>query len=79
MYFLSESIWLSLGYGINPYVLNMVTDKFYFRGRQEFLNDFSDLNDHLESYYGGIGEKIRQSENALMNTKQILLQAKIKF
>ena len=43
------------------------------------LNDFSDLNDHLESYYGGIGEKIRQSENALMNTKQILLQAKIKF
>ncbi|MAP67259.1 MAG: hypothetical protein CMF80_06130 [Candidatus Marinimicrobia bacterium] len=79
MYFLSESIWLSLGYGINPYVLNTVTDKFYFRGRQEFLNDFSDLNDHLESYYGGIGEKIRQSENALMNTKQILLQAKIKF
>ena len=79
MYFLSESIWLSLGYGINPYVLNTVTDKFYFRGRQEFLNDFSDLNDHLESYYGGIGEKIRRSENALMNTKQILLQAKIKF
>ena len=78
-YHLSDNIWLALGYGVNPFIINSVTDEFYTRGREEYLNTFGELPEYLESYYGGFGEKIRKAETLLMNEKRISIQAVVKF
>ena len=57
----------------------MKPDDFHYMGREEYLDNFSQLPAHIESYYGGTGEKIRSAENALMDEKQISVQAVIKF
>ena len=78
-YNLSDNIWLALGYGVNPLIINSVTDEFYDRGREEYLDTVGGLPEYLESYYGGFGEKIREAETMLMNENRITLQAMIKF
>ena len=78
-YHLSKNVWLALGYGVNPLSMNAITDKFYDRGREEYLDNVSELPQYLESYYGGFGERIREAETSLMNEKRILLQAVIEF
>ena len=76
---LSKDVWLSLGYGVNPLIINSVTDKFYDKGREEYLINKGELSKHLQSYYGGLGNKIREAETLLMNEKRISLQAVVKF
>ena len=78
-YHLSDNIWLALGYGVNPLIINSVTDEFYNRGREEYLDTIGGLPEYLESYYGGFGEKIRKAETLLMNEKRISIQAVVKF
>ena len=78
-YYLSKNVWLALGYGVNPLTINAITDEFYDRGREEYLNNQGELPEYLESYYGGFGEKIRAAETLLMNEKRISLQAVVKF
>jgi len=78
-YHLSDNIWLALGYGVNPLIINSVTDEFYNRGREEYLDTVGGLPEYLEYYYGGFGEKIREAETLLMNEKRIAIQAVIKF
>ncbi len=78
-YHLSDNIWLALGYGVNPLIINSVTDEFYDRGREEYLDTVGALPEYLESYYGGFGEKIRAAETLLMNEKRISIQAVVKF
>jgi len=78
-YHLSDNIWLALGYGVNPLIINSVTDEFYTRGREEYLDTVGGLSEYLESYYGGFGEKIRKAETLLMNEKRISIQAVVKF
>jgi hypothetical protein len=78
-YHLSDNIWLALGYGVNPQIINSVTDEFYDRGREEYLDTVGRLPEYLESYYGGFGEKIREAEAMLMNEKRITIQAVVKF
>jgi len=78
-YHLSDNIWLALGYGVNPLIINSITDKFYNRGREEYLDAVGGLPEYLESYYGGFGEKIREAETLLMNEKRISIQAVVKF
>ncbi len=78
-YHLSDNIWLALGYGVNPLIINSVTDEFYNRGREEYLDTVGGLPEYLESYYGGFGEKIRKAETLLMNEKRISIQAVVKF
>ena len=78
-YHLSDNIWLALGYGVNPLIINSVTDEFYNRGREEYLDTIGGLPEYLESYYGGFGEKIREAETLLMNEKRISIQAVLKF
>jgi len=78
-YHLSDNIWLALGYGVNPLIFNSVTDEFYNRGREEYLDTVGGLPEYLESYYGGFGEKIRKAETLLMNEKRISIQAVVKF
>ena len=78
-YHLSDNIWLALGYGVNPLIINSATDEFYDRGREEYLNNIGELPEYLESYYGGFGEKIREAETLLMNEKRISIQAVVKF
>ena len=78
-YHLSKNVWLALGYGVNPLSMNAITDKFYDRGREEYLDNVGELPQYLESYYGGFGERIREAETSLMKEKRILLQAVIEF
>jgi len=78
-YHLSDNIWVALGYGVNPLIINSVTDEFYNRGREEYLDTVGGLPEYLESYYGGFGEKIRKAETLLMNEKRISIQAVVKF
>ena len=78
-YHLSNSTWMSIGYGVNPLVINAVTDLFYDRGREEHLNSVGDLSGYLESSDDALGDMIRQSEISLMNQKNICLQAVIEF
>ena len=70
---------MSIGYGVNPLVINAVTDLFYDRGREEHLNSVGDLSGYLESSDDALGDMIRQSEISLMNQKNICLQAVIEF
>ena len=78
-YYFSNDVWLSVGYGVDPIVVNLITDEFYDRGRQEYLNDVGNLSEYLKSFYGGLGDKIRQSEKSLMDEKRISLQAVVTF
>jgi len=78
-YKLSHKIWISFGYGVNPISMDMVNDEFRNMGREEFLDAAGSLPAHLESFYSGLGKKIIEAENILMNTKQISIQATIKF
>jgi len=78
-YHLSDNIWLALGYGVNPLIINSVADEFYNRGREDYLDTVGGLPEYLESYYGGFGEKIREAETLLMNEKRLSIQAVVKF
>ena len=78
-YHLSENVWLALGHGVNPLIINSVTDEFYDTGRKKYLDKVGELPEYLESFYGGFGEKIREAETMLMNENRITLQAMIKF
>lgn len=78
-YHLSDDVWISLGYGLNPFSMDTETDQFHYRGREEYLDSAGGLPSHLESYYGGLGEKIREAENSLMDEKRISIQAIIRF
>jgi len=78
-YYLSQDVWLAIGYGVNPIIINSVTDNFHDRGREEYMNIMSNLPQHVESYYGGFGSKIREAESLLKNAKRISLQAIITF
>ena len=78
-YYFSNNIWLSIGYGVDPSVINLVTDKFYDRGRQEYLNEVGQLSETIKINYALLGDKIRQAEKALGSEKQINLKAVITF
>ena len=79
IYHLSNSTWMSIGYGVNPLVINTITDKFYDRGREEYLNSIGNLSAVLESSDDNLGEMIREAEVSLMNQKNICIQAVIEF
>ena len=79
VYYLSEDAWLSIGYGVNPKVINPVSDLFYNRGREDYLNYAGQLPEHLDLYYVGLGDKIRNAEQLLMDEKSISIQAVIEF
>ena len=59
--------------------MNTVTNKFYNRGREEYLNEIGGLSDYLDSYYGGLGDRIRHAETSLMNDKRISVRAILEF
>ena len=78
-YYLSSNVWIALGYGVNPLAMNSLTNEFYDRGREEYLNEAGGLSDHLDSYYGGLGNKIRDAEKSLMDEKRISIRAILEF
>ena len=59
--------------------MDNLTDKFHYKGREEYLDSIGELPSHLDLYYGGLGVKIRQAEDSLMKNKMILMRAIIKF
>ena len=78
-YYLSSNVWIALGYGINPLAMNSLTNEFYDRGREEYLNEVGGLSSHLDLYYGGLGNKIRDAERSLMDEKHISIRAILEF
>ena len=79
LYYLSDEVWLSFGYGVNPRTINPVTDEFYNKGREDYLNYAGQIPEHLNSYYVGLGDKIRSAEKLLMDEKSISIQAVMEF
>ncbi|MCF7913359.1 MAG: isoamylase early set domain-containing protein [Candidatus Cloacimonetes bacterium] len=78
-YHLSDNVWIALSYGINPNVINEVTDQFYNVGRRQYLEDISELDEYLQNTYNGFGDKVRAAEDALAKDDRISLEAVIKF
>ncbi|MCD6102180.1 MAG: glycogen-binding domain-containing protein [Candidatus Cloacimonetes bacterium] len=78
-YYLKENIELSLGWGVNPKVINNVTDEFYDGGREEFMESVGGYASYLENNYRGLGEKIRTAEQKLMDEQRISIEAVVKF
>jgi len=78
-YYLRDNIELSLGWGVNPRVLNQTTDEFYQGGREEFLESNGNLTNYLQNNYKGLGEKLRKAENALEDVNRIGLEAVLRF
>ena len=78
-YQLSKKVELALGWGLNPRVLNQVTDEFYFGGREEFMENSSNYDEYIEKTQNGLGDKIREAENALKHEQRISLQAILHF
>lgn len=78
-YYLRENIELSLGWGVNPRILNATTDEFYQGGREEYLEEQGDLTNYLKNNYKGLGEKLRKAEHALEDANRIGLEAVLKF
>jgi len=78
-YFLNKNVEISLGWGVNPRVLNSLTDEFYDGGRDAFLQKAGNLENYLENNYKGLGEKLREAEKDLMNEQRIGIEAIVKF
>tara|TARA_Y100001970_G_scaffold197986_1_gene240876 strand:- start:1534 stop:3453 length:1920 start_codon:yes stop_codon:yes gene_type:complete len=78
-YYISTKSWISVGFGVNPYSMDVINDEFHNRGREEYLDSYGELPQYLESFYGGFGEKILNAERLLMDEKQISIKAFIKF
>jgi len=78
-YHLLKNVKLALGWGVNPVVINSVTDEFYDGGREEFLENADNFSEYVESTYRGIGEKIRNAERQLRDEKRITLEAVVTF
>jgi hypothetical protein len=78
-YQLNKNVRLSLGWGVNPYVISQVTDEFYDGGREEFMESADNYPEYIEATYKGIGRKIRNAEKALQNEQRISLEAVLTF
>lgn len=78
-YQIKKNIKLSIGFGVSPYTLNNVTDKFYDGGREEFLENADNFMEYLGTSYKGVGEKIRNAEDKLQNEQRISLKAVLTF
>ena len=78
-YYFSPKTRISFGYGVSPLILDNITDKFSYNGREEFLNEAGGLEEYLESFYGGFGERIREAEEKLCDEQRITIQGIIEF
>jgi len=43
------------------------------------MNDIANFNNYLENSYTGLGEKIREAENALTDEQRIGIEAVLRF
>ena len=75
----SPNTRISVGYGVSPLILDDVTDKFSNNGRDEFLNEAGGLEEYLETFYGGFGNRIREAEEKLKDEQRITIQGVIEF
>ncbi len=78
-YQIQKNIRLSIGWGVSPFVIDSVTDEFYNRGREEFMEDAEGLSEYIEATYNGLGQKIKNAEKALEDEHRISLEAVITF
>jgi len=78
-YHLSDDVWLSLGFGVNPVVISEVSDQFYSGGRREYLEEVGELDGFLQNMYSNFGEKVKIAEKALADDDRISLEAVIRF
>ena len=70
---------ISVGYGVSPLIIDNITDKFSNNGRDEFLNEAGGLEEYLEIFYGGFGDRIREAEQKLKDEQRITIQGVIEF
>ena len=78
-YHFSPKTRISVGYGVSPLIIDDITDKFSNNGREEFLNEADGLEEYLESFYGGFGDRIRDAEEKMKDEQRITIQGVIEF
>ncbi len=82
-YRIASNIKVAVGWGVNPQVLNTVTDDItnqgrdYFLGAQETLGNAAESQ--IESAYFGLGNYIRKAEKALKDEQRINITATMSF
>lgn len=78
-YHFSPKTRISVGYGVSPLIIDNITDRFSYNGRDEFLNEAGGLEEYIESFYGGFGERIREAEVKLSEEQRITIQGVVEF
>lgn len=78
-YKLADNIQLSIGYGVNPRLVDSVSDEFTYDGRRQYLEEEGNMDEYLQSTYNGFGDKLRQAESALEDDNRISIEAVLQF
>jgi hypothetical protein len=75
----ASSVELSFGYGVDPDVLDPVTNEFADIGRDQFLSDRNVNGFVAETNYLSLAPQIAQGEAALQNERRFQVQAIVRF
>lgn len=75
----APGIELSLGFGVDPNVLDPITNEYATIGRERFLNARNANGFVAETDYLSLAPQISAAERALMNERRIQLQAIVHF
>ncbi len=75
----APSAWVSLGLGVNPEILDPVTNEYAYIGRDVYLNDRNANGFIAETNYLSLGPQIHAAELSMQDVKRIEVQAVVKF
>jgi hypothetical protein len=75
----AEGVELSLGYGVDPYVIDDPVNEFAYIGRDQFLFAEGAHATAAETNFRNLGRLIERAEQALEEERRIQLQAVLRF
>ncbi|MBI5170242.1 MAG: hypothetical protein HZA61_12200 [Candidatus Eisenbacteria bacterium] len=79
IYRFAPDISVSLGYGVDPWVLDPNTNEYANIGREMFLEDLNANGWVAESNWYSLAPQLSAAEKRLQNTKRIQLKAIVRF
>lgn len=79
VYRFSDRIHIGLGYGIDPWVLDPVTNEFAPIGRDVYLNDRNANGFVAENDWLSLAPQLSAAEKALQNERRIQIEAVVHF
>ncbi|MFN8588947.1 MAG: glycogen-binding domain-containing protein [Candidatus Eisenbacteria bacterium] len=79
IYRFGDEASVSLGFGVDPYVVDRVTNEYAYVGREMFLEDLNANGWVAESNWFSLAPQLSAAEKSLQNTKRIQLKAVVHF